>query len=104
MMGALVKQPVSVGIEADQRAFQLYSSGVFTEDCGTTIDNAVLLVGYGHDDKSNLDYWIMKNSWGTTWGDKGYIYLGKGNDPNGEPYNDGKGQCGVLMMGAYPNL
>jgi KDEL-tailed cysteine endopeptidase len=44
MMGALVKQPVSVGIEADQRAFQLYSSGVFTEDCGTTIDHAVLLV------------------------------------------------------------
>ena len=67
MMGALAVQPVSVGIEADQRAFQLYSSGVFTESCGTNIDHAVLLVGYGHDSTSNLDYYILKNSWGTSW-------------------------------------
>ncbi len=104
MMGALALQPVSVGIEADQRAFQLYSSGVFTDSCGTNIDHAVLLVGYGHDVVSNLDYYILKNSWGTTWGDQGYIYLGRGTDGTGKPYNDGKGQCGVLMMGSYPNL
>lgn len=104
MMDALAAQPVSVGIEADQRAFQLYSSGVFTDSCGTNIDHAVLLVGYGHDDASNLDYYILKNSWGTTWGDQGYIYLGKGTDRAGKTYNGGKGQCGVLMMGAYPNL
>ncbi len=104
MMGALALQPVSVGIEADQRAFQLYSSGVFTDTCGTNIDHAVLLVGYGHNSASNLDYYILKNSWGTTWGDQGYIYLGKGTDSNGKSYNGGKGQCGVLMMGAYPNL
>ncbi len=104
MMSALALQPVSVGIEADQRAFQLYSSGVFTDSCGTNIDHAVLLVGYGHDDASNLDYYILKNSWGTSWGDQGYIYLGKGTDRSGKTYNGGKGQCGVLMMGAYPNL
>lgn len=104
MMSALAIQPVSVGIEADQRAFQLYSSGVFTDSCGTNIDHAVLLVGYGHDDASNLDYYILKNSWGTSWGDQGYLYLGKGTDGSGKTYNEGKGQCGVLMMGAYPNL
>jgi len=104
MMLALSKQPVSVGIEADQRDFQLYSSGIFTDSCGTNIDHAVLLVGYGHDSKSNLDYYILKNSWSTSWGDQGYIYLGKGNDLSGKPYNEGKGQCGVLMMPAYPNI
>lgn len=104
MMDALVKQPVSVGIEADQRAFQLYSSGVFTDSCGTSIDHAVLLVGYGHDNATDLDYYILKNSWGVTWGDQGYIYIGKGTDKSGKVYNSGKGQCGVLMMGAYPNL
>jgi len=104
MMTALSIQPVSVGIEADQREFQLYSSGVFTDACGTNIDHAVLLVGYGHDSVSNLDYYILKNSWSNTWGDQGYIYLGKGTDRAGKAYNGGKGQCGVLMMGAYPNL
>ena len=104
MMLALTKQPVSVGIEADQRAFQLYASGVFTDTCGTNIDHAVLLVGYGHNNVLNLDYYILKNSWGNTWGDQGYIYLGKGTNQSGQTYNDGKGQCGVLMMGAYPNL
>ena len=104
MMSALAKQPISVGIEADQRAFQLYTSGVFTDSCGTNIDHAVLLVGYNHDDAADLDYYILKNSWGVTWGDQGYIYLGKGTDQSGKVYNNGKGQCGVLTMGAYPNL
>jgi C1A family cysteine protease len=97
MMSALVNQPVSIAIEADQKEFQLYKSGIFTGSCGTNLDHGVLLVGYGtfEDD----DYYLVKNSWGTTWGADGYIYLGRGSQ-----YNDGAGQCGLLMEGSYPVL
>jgi C1A family cysteine protease len=101
MMTALALQPVSVAIEADQKAFQLYSSGVFTSACGTNLDHGVGLVGYGT--MSGTDYYILRNSWGTTWGVGGYMYLGRGNDPaTGKPYNGGAGQCGVLGEGSYP--
>lgn len=84
---AVGKQPVSVCLEADQKVFQSYSSGVVKSNagCGTNLDHAVLLVGYGAD--SSTEYWIIKNSWGASWGEKGYIRLQKtGND---------KGTCGV---------
>jgi len=97
MMSALSQQPVSVAIEADQRDFQLYSSGIFTGKCGTKLDHGVALVGYGSLD--NLDYYILRNSWGTSWGSNGYMYLGRGDQ-----YNNGAGQCGVLMEGSYPVL
>jgi C1A family cysteine protease len=99
MMSALAQQPVSVAIEADQVSFQLYKSGVFTGSCGSNLDHGVLLVGYTE------DAYILKNSWSSSWGDNGYIYLAKGNDlSTGKPYNNGNGQCGVLMEGVYPNL
>jgi C1A family cysteine protease len=97
MMTALAQQPVSVAIEADQSSFQLYKSGVFSGSCGTNLDHGVLLVGYGT--MTGGDYYILKNSWSNTWGDQGYMYLGKGSQ-----YNGGKGQCGVLMQGVYPVL
>ncbi len=104
MMTTLTMQPVSVAIEADQRAFQLYSSGVLTiSQCGSNLDHGVLLVGYGS--SNGQDYYIMKNSWGTTWGESGYMRMARGNDPaTGKPYNGGAGQCGVLMEGSYPTL
>ena len=103
MMAALAQQPVSVAISADPISFQLYKSGVYTASCGTEIDHGVLLVGYGTMD--GLDYYIMKNSWGPDWADKGYMYMGRGNDPaTGKPYNGGKGQCAVLTNGVYPVL
>ena len=110
MMTALAQQPVSVAIEADQPAFQLYKSGVFTAPCGTNLDHGVLLVGYGT--MNGLDYYTMKNSWGSSsesgnegWGSGGYMYMGRNNDPaTGKPYNQGKGQCGVLSQGVYPVL
>jgi hypothetical protein len=95
MMYALSQQPVSVAIEADQREFQLYKSGVFTGTCGTNLDHGVLAVGYGVD--GGNEYYKIKNSWSATWGEQGYIRLGKGAS-----YNGGQGQCGVLLEASYP--
>jgi C1A family cysteine protease len=97
MMAALMVQPVAIAIEADQRDFQLYKSGVFTGACGTNLDHGVLAVGYGVENGS--DYYMVKNSWGTTWGDGGYIKLGRG-----KTYNGGDGQCGMLLSASYPVL
>jgi C1A family cysteine protease len=95
MMEALSLQPVSVAIEADQREFQLYKSGVFTGACGTNLDHGVLAVGYGV--LEGQKFYKVKNSWGTTWGDEGYIYMGRGSE-----YNKGDGQCGILLSASYP--
>ena len=97
MMTALSKQPVSIAIEADQREFQLYKSGVFTGTCGTDLDHGVLAVGYGTLDGE--DYYLVKNSWASSWGQDGYIMLGRGSQ-----YNDGDGQCGMLLQCSYPVL
>ena len=93
MKSALGGQPVSVAIEADQMAFQSYTSGVITTGCGTNLDHGVLAVGYGTDSKAG-DYFIVKNSWGATWGSSGYILMEKGKG--------GKGQCGVAAQPSYP--
>jgi len=94
LMTAIVAQPVSVAIEADQAVFQSYKSGVMTGKCGTNLDHGVLAVGYGT--AGNQDYYLVKNSWGTSWGMSGYIQMGRGTAfaPNG--------QCGILMMASYP--
>jgi len=103
LMSAVAMQPVSVAIEADQKDFQLYKSGVLTSECGTTLDHGVLVIGYGSDrieGKDRIeDYYLVKNSWGTSWGDEGYIKLGRG-----PTYNDGQGQCGILLQASYPVL
>ena len=96
MMSAVAQQPVSVAIEADQSSFQFYTGGVLTSNaCGTALDHGVLVVGYGSE--SGTDFYKVKNSWGASWGLKGYILLGRGSS-----YNGGKGQCGVLMQPSYP--
>lgn len=70
LKSAISKGPVAVTIEADRSVFQNYSSGVVCSGCGQSLDHAVLAVGYGS------NYYIVKNSWGTRWGDKGYIKIG----------------------------
>jgi KDEL-tailed cysteine endopeptidase len=96
LMTAIVQQPVSILVEADQDIFQGYTSGTVTGACGTGLDHAVLAVGYGTDAAGN-DYYKVKNSWGEDWGDNGYIYLGRGAQ-----YNQGQGQCGSLLGPSYP--
>jgi len=92
LMSALQGQPVSVAIEADQMSFQLYESGILTGSCGSDLDHGVLAVGYGTE--GGTDYWRVKNSWGGSWGESGYIRIQRGQGPSGE--------CGILEMSSYP--
>jgi cathepsin L len=94
LMSAVVQQPVSIAIQANQLAFQSYKSGVLTGKCGQRLDHGVLLVGYGTDSSSGLDYWKVKNSWGTSWGEGGYIRILRSADD----------LCGVLDAPSYPTL
>ena len=94
LLSAIVQQPVSVAVEADQNVFQFYSSGVLTAACGTNLDHGVLAVGYGT--LSGQDFYLVKNSWGADWGSKGYIMLGRG------PKFGAAGQCGIQMAASYP--
>jgi len=93
LQAAVTQQPVSVAIEADQAAFQFYTSGVLTGKCGTNLDHGVLAVGYGT--LSGTDYWKVKNSWGGSWGMSGYILIQRGKSQSG-------GQCGILLASSYP--
>ena len=88
---AVAKAPVSVAVEADSAVFQMYKSGVVDDTaCGTSLNHGVLAVGY------TADYWIVKNSWGETWGDKGYIKIA---------YKEtGAGICGINQMNSYPTF
>jgi C1A family cysteine protease len=93
LASAVSKNPVSVAIEADQSGFQFYSGGVFSGTCGTQLDHGVLVVGYGT--QGGKDYWKVKNSWGATWGSKGYILMAKGTKGK-------EGQCGIAHQPSYP--
>lgn len=94
LMSAIAQQPVSIAIEADKSVFQLYKSGVLDGNCGTKLDHGVLLVGYGTDSETNKDYWIVKNSWGASWGMDGYVKLLRGKT--------GAGECGLKSQASYP--
>ena len=70
LQAVAVNGPVAISVAASEWSF--YDSGVFNSFCGTTVNHAVTLEGYGTDENGN-DYWLVRNSWGEGWGEKGYI-------------------------------
>lgn len=95
VMTAVVQQPVSIAINANTFSFQFYHSGVydpyFCKNDDASLDHGVGIVGYGT--LHNKDYFLVRNSWGETWGDKGYILMARG---------DHKNTCGLLNDVIYP--
>jgi cathepsin L len=87
----LQKGPVSVAIEADQAVFQYYKSGVIESGCGRNLDHGVLLVGYVGQPSADAGYWVVKNSWGTSWGAKGFVNI-----------RAFKNMCGIATENSYP--
>lgn len=93
LLKAVASQPVAVAIDAGGYEFQFYSSGIFTGSCGTDLDHGVAAVGYGVSDGTN--YWLVKNSWGSQWGEEGYIRMQR--DVSAK-----EGLCGIAMQASYP--
>jgi cathepsin L len=89
LQAALAISPVAVAIEADQYAFQGYTGGVITSGCGTQLDHGVLAVGFGTE--NGQDYFLVKNSWGASWGVDGYVKIGASSS----------NICGILSCASY---
>jgi len=86
---AIATAPVSVAIEADTFIFQFYSGGILNSSgCGTSLDHGVVAVGYGVDPVKG-EYYIVRNSWGVSWGVAGYVNIA---------IVDGNGICGIQMQ------
>jgi len=95
-----------IAISAAAEPWQLYEEGIYDGDCGADVDHAIQLVGYGQGkkgifSKKEADYWLVRNSWGTMWGEKGYIRIERfGDTPKGETcYTDRTPSDGTACAG-----
>lgn len=95
LQAAVAEGPVSVAIDASGILFQLYFGGIMKHLCGTRLDHGVLVVGYGTEGET--DYWLLKNSWGPHWGEKGYFRILRSMEKDNEP-----GVCGLQLQPSYP--
>lgn len=95
---AVTITPVAVAVEAKSRGFMFYSKGIISSQCGSNLDHAVYVVGFGTDATKNIDYFLVKNSWGASWGEKGYVRIQKKTGDK----TDRKGMCGILSNPCYP--
>lgn len=90
--------PVAGGIDASLPSFAHYKDGVYHDkDCGSgmsQLNHAILIVGYGTDEKTQKDYWLVKNSWGAKWGAEGYIKMARNADNS----------CGIATAAMFPTF
>jgi xylem cysteine proteinase len=95
LLAAIATGPVSVTVEADTSTFQGYTGGILNSAaCGTNLDHAITAVGYGNTNGQN--YYIVRNSWGGSWGDQGYIMIAA--------VEGTKGICGIQQTSVWPNM
>jgi len=89
LLAAIANSPVEVAINAGNLSFQAYSGGIYNDPlCSTTLNHVMTIVGYGTE--SGLDYYLVRNDWGSSWGEDGYIKIAR----NG----DGAGVCGIQRV------
>ena len=95
MKKALSHQPIAAVLDSDNFTFQFYTWGIIDASVPSenVVDHTVTIVGYGN--YEGTDYWLVKNSWGTDWGDTGYIKIGM---------KPGVGLYGIQIRGAWPVL
>ncbi|KAK6148246.1 hypothetical protein DH2020_019158 [Rehmannia glutinosa] len=93
LLKAVANQPVSALIDSSSREFKFYSHGLFKGKCGKKLNHAVTIVGYGTS-VNGTKYWLVKNSWGPNWGEKGYVRMQRDID-------DEAGLCGIAMGATY---
>jgi len=99
LIEALHKQPIAGAVQADSSDFVYYSGGLISgEDCGHSVNHAIMIVGYGCLDETNTDYFLVKNSWGSAWGDKGFVRIAASLSEH--VY----GTCGIFRLNSYPSL
>ncbi|XP_020087908.1 fruit bromelain-like [Ananas comosus] len=96
LMNAVSQQPVAAAVEADKK-FQLYTGGIYKGPCGVMINHAITVIGYGADNSTGDKYWIIKNSWGTNWGENGFMRLEK-------DVASKSGLCGLTKQLVYPTI
>ena len=90
------KGPLAIAVDASGLAFQFYESGVYyNPKCNDNdLDHAMTAVGYGVDSSSGEKYWIVKNQWGTGWGEDGYIRM----------IRDEGNNCGIASSSCFPSV
>ncbi|XP_039047907.1 ervatamin-B-like [Hibiscus syriacus] len=94
LLKAASQQPVSVALDCSGYGFQFYSGGVYRGPCRTSLNHAVTVVGYGTSE-AGIKYWLVKNSWGKSWGENGYMRIER-------DVHSKKGLCGIAKIPSYP--